>query len=149
MAQLSHPAGDLSVGFWSDEAGTIINLYSSIGSPLNDATYVQSADPPTDDYAKFIFAPLSVPQAGDIKLKIRAKWGSGKVGTFFQWAAVVGATSYVLDIGTVSGGPYTTYSQDVGNVLTKEVVLAPGTYYSRVVPQGAGSPTAEQTTVVT
>lgn len=68
-------------------------------------------------------------------------------GVAFVWDAVVGATSYVLQIGaaTTESG---VFSQNVGDVLTYSVALAPGTYYSRVIPQGAGSTTAEQTVTV-
>lgn len=69
---------------------------------------------------------------------------------YFTWAAVVGATSYVLCVGP-SSGIYTTYMQDVGNVLVKALVLEPGTYYSRVVPytgDTAGDATDEQTVTV-
>ena len=66
---------------------------------------------------------------------------------YFTWAAVDGATSYVLQIGaaTTESG---VYNSNVGNVLVAAVPLASGTYYSRVVPQGAGDTTAEQTVVV-
>lgn len=66
----------------------------------------------------------------------------------FVWAAVESATSYILQVGP-STGTYTTYNNNVGNVLTCSLPLAAGTYYTRVVPVGAGSPTAEQTVTVT
>jgi hypothetical protein len=65
----------------------------------------------------------------------------------FVWDAVGGATSYVLQIGT-STGQSDTFNQNVGDVSTYSVALSAGTYYSRVVPQGAGSTTAEQTVTV-
>lgn len=61
----------------------------------------------------------------------------------FVWDAVGGASSYVLQIGT-STGQSDRYNSNVGNVLTYTLTLLPGTYYSRVVPQGAGSTTVEQ-----
>lgn len=49
----------------------------------------------------------------------------------FTWGAVSGAESYQLEIGTTSGG--TQYAvTNVGNVLSYQVALPPGTYYSRV-----------------
>jgi hypothetical protein len=62
----------------------------------------------------------------------------------FTWAAVVGATSYVLQVGTGTGLS-DFFNEDVGNVITYELALPQDTYYARVVPQGAGSTTAEQT----
>lgn len=65
----------------------------------------------------------------------------------FVWDSVPGATSYVLQIGTAPGqSDY--YNADVGTVLSVTLALSTGTYYSRVIPQGAGSPTPEQTVIV-
>ena len=66
---------------------------------------------------------------------------------YFVWAAVESATSYVLQIGTATTES-DVYNSNVGNVLTADVPLASGTYYSRVVPVGAGSTTDEQEVVV-
>lgn len=68
--------------------------------------------------------------------------------TYFVWTAVVGATSYVLQVRPSTSPTYDTYNANVGNVLTKGLGLFTGTYYARVVPVGAGSATAEQTVVV-
>ena len=65
----------------------------------------------------------------------------------FIWDAVVGATSYVLQVGSATTLS-DIYDSNVGNVLTSYLPLATGTYYSRVVPVGAGSTTDEQTVVV-
>lgn len=65
----------------------------------------------------------------------------------FVWDDVVGATSYVLQIGSATTLS-DVYDANVGDVLTETVNLLPGTYYSRVVPQGAGSTTPEQTVTV-
>ena len=64
-------------------------------------------------------------------------------GAGFAWDAQAGATSYVLQVGaaTTESG---VYNSDVGNVLGVTLPLAAGTYYWRVVPQGAGSTTVEQ-----
>jgi hypothetical protein len=48
----------------------------------------------------------------------------------FAWDAVGGATSYRLDIGTAPGGT-DILSLNVGNVLTYETYLPPGTYYTK------------------
>lgn len=66
---------------------------------------------------------------------------------YFVWAAVEDATSYVLQIGTATTLS-DVYNSNVGNNLSAEVPLASGTYYSRVVPQGAGSATDEQEVTV-
>ena len=65
----------------------------------------------------------------------------------FVWDAVESATSYVLQVGTASGQS-DRYDGDVGNVLTYSLDLTTGVYFSRVVPQGAGETTAEQTVTV-
>lgn len=65
----------------------------------------------------------------------------------FVWDAVVGATSYVLQVGTATTES-DIYNANVGNVLAESLYLDPGTYYSRVVPQGAGSATDEQVVTV-
>ena len=78
---------------------------------------------------------------------LRRSRSGGPKATAFVWDVVGGATSYVLQIGTATGQS-NTFNANVGNVLTYSVALNPGTYYSRVVPQGAGSTTAEQTVTV-
>lgn len=68
----------------------------------------------------------------------------------FVWDGVVDATSYVLQVGP-SSGTWTNHNEDVGDVLTHSVVLATGTYVSRVVPYNGATPmtaTAEQTVTV-
>ncbi|HMN09328.1 MAG TPA: hypothetical protein PKC83_11130 [Gemmatimonadaceae bacterium] len=77
-----------------------------------------------------------VPQAGAVPVLVA-----------FVWDAVDGATSYVLQVGTATTLS-DIYNADVGNVLGYSMWQAPGTYYSRVVPQGAGSTTAEQVITV-
>jgi hypothetical protein len=66
---------------------------------------------------------------------------------YFTWSAVAGASSYILQVGTATGLS-DVHDTDVGNVLTYSLSWPNVTYYSRVVPQGAGSTTAEQTFVV-
>ena len=58
----------------------------------------------------------------------------------FTWDVTAGATSYVLQIGTASGGPWTVHDHDVGNVLAHDVDLESGIYYSRVVPYTGATP---------
>lgn len=65
----------------------------------------------------------------------------------FIWSAVVGATSYVLQVGTATTLS-DVYNSNVGNVLSAYLPLASGLYYSRVVPVGAGSTTDEQEVTV-
>lgn len=68
----------------------------------------------------------------------------------FVWAAVAGATSYRLQIGTTEGAS-DVYDVNVNNVLTKTVPLGYGTYYARAVPYTgaeAGEATADQTVTV-
>jgi len=65
----------------------------------------------------------------------------------FVWDAVDGATSYVLQVGTATTQS-NIYNADRGNTLSYSMWLDPGTYYSRVVPQGAGTTTDEQTVTV-
>jgi hypothetical protein len=68
----------------------------------------------------------------------------------FLWGAVSGATSYTLQVGTVSLGA-DIVNAPLGNVLASEVALPVGTYYSRVVAyQGATriSTTPQRTVVV-
>lgn len=79
---------------------------------------------------------------------------SSDTGQTLSWAAVSGATGYRLKWGTSSGGPYTTGSEDTGDVTTYNVVdlaLTPGVvYYMVVVPlDGAteGSPSVERVVV--
>ena len=62
--------------------------------------------------------------------------------------AGLGATSYVLQVGTATTESGV-YNSDVGNKLGITLPLAAGTYYWRVVPQGAGSTTVEQTVTLT
>lgn len=80
-------------------------------------------------------------------LRIRG-YGRSGAGVAFTWGAVVGATSYILQIGTGSSRS-DVFNCNVGNKLTFSVALNAGTYYVRVVPVGAGSTTGEQTVVVT
>ena len=62
----------------------------------------------------------------------------------FIWDAVTGATSFVLQVGRTTTAS-DVFNEDVGLVRTYELQLPHGTYFSRVVPQGAGSTTDEQT----
>ena len=67
-----------------------------------------------------------------------------------MWDTVVGATSYVLQVGS-SSGLSDVLNADVGYVLTYGVVLTQGTYYWRVVPYTGATPgvaTDEQSVVV-
>jgi hypothetical protein len=69
---------------------------------------------------------------------------------YFTWAAVVDATTYLLKVGTSSGGTQR-YNADVGNVLIFPLTLEPGTYFSNVVPYNESTPMpalGEQTVTV-
>lgn len=69
----------------------------------------------------------------------------------FVWEPMWGATSYKLQVGTVSLGA-DSYNVNLGTALAGVVALAAGTYYSRVVAyQGTTrlSQTRQQTVVVT
>lgn len=58
---------------------------------------------------------------------------------YFTWADVEDATSYLLKVGTTSGGTER-YNADVGNVLIFPLTLEPGTYFSNVVPYNGATP---------
>jgi len=58
---------------------------------------------------------------------------------YFVWADVVDATTYLLKVGTTSGGTQR-YNADVGNNLSFPLTLEPGTYYSNVVPYNGETP---------
>lgn len=79
--------------------------------------------------AETAYAAWSVPAAS---ATVAALPGGG-TAVPFVWESVVGATYYVLAVGTTEGGPYTTYNGSVGNVLTTTLSLASGTYYSIVL----------------
>jgi hypothetical protein len=69
---------------------------------------------------------------------------------FFTWPDVVDATTYLLKVGTTTGGT-DRYNADVGNNLSFPLTLEPGTYYSSVVPYNEATPMdalAEQTVTV-
>jgi large repetitive protein len=69
---------------------------------------------------------------------------------YFTWAAVVDATTYLLKVGTSTGGTQR-YNADVGNVLIFPLTLEPGTYFSNVVPYNGATPMdalVEQTVTV-
>ena len=116
----------------SGDSSVIATRTCAVPSSLVDATFTLSAAEAelVQDYAA---------------LRVRGYAFVG--GANFVWAAEAGATSYVLQVGP-SSGSYTTFNADVGNVLHHTLSLSTGTYYSRVVPQGAGSPSAEQATVI-
>ena len=77
----------------------------------------------------------------------RSRPSNQLVGVEFVWDVVIGASSYVLQVGTATTQS-DRFNQDVGDVLAYGLALSPGTYYSRVVPQGAGSTTDEQAVTV-
>ena len=84
---------------------------------------------------------------GPFGVKRWASSGGGGATIAFVWDTVTNATSYVLQVGTASGGPWTVHDADVGLALNHDVPLAPGTYYSRVVPYidaAAQTPMTEQ-----
>ena len=60
------------------------------------------------------------------------------------WAAVDGATSYVLQVGTLTTLS-DVYNENVGNVLTAFVLLPAGTYFIRSIVVG-GAHDGELTT---
>jgi hypothetical protein len=69
---------------------------------------------------------------------------------YFTWPDVVDATTYLLKVGTTSGGTER-YNADVGNNLSYSLVLEPGTYYSNIVPYNGATPMdalVEQTVTV-
>lgn len=69
---------------------------------------------------------------------------------YFVWADVENATTYLLKVGTSSGGTQR-FNADVGNVLAYPLTLEPGTYYSNVVPYNGETPMdalVEQTVTV-
>lgn len=73
--------------------------------------------------------------------------GYGYVGGVnLIWAAVDGATSYVVKVGTTSmQATGDTYDADVGNVMFATLSLSTGTYYARTVVVG-GAHDGELTT---
>jgi len=78
---------------------------------------------------------LTEAEAGQIHdyagLRLRGYARAGQGYAFF-WVTVGGATRYVLQIGTFSGGPWNIFDADVGYTLTYPVWLDAGTYYSQV-----------------
>lgn len=68
----------------------------------------------------------------DLAQGITALWAASDWSTtiYFVWDAVTDADSYVLEVGTTSGGSER-FDADVGNVLTYPLVMVPGTYWSR------------------
>ena len=108
----------------------------------------QTYTPVPDAFADYA---LTVPEgdvalihyAGGVRIRGWAVVNGGHAAVVFVWDAVVGATSYIVQIGTATGQS-DVYNADVGNFLTTTRYLMTGIYFSRVVPQGAGSPTAEQ-----
>ena len=59
--------------------------------------------------------------------------------TAFVWHTVVNADTYVLKVGTATGQS-DIFNQDVGNVINYFLHLAPGTYYSNVIPMDGATP---------
>lgn len=100
-------------------------------------------------YTEHVFA-LSAAEAELVTdysaLRLRG-YGCASIERAFTWSSVSGATSYVLQVGSATGESGV-FNQDVGNVLSHYLYLSSGTYYSRVVPQGAGSTTDEQVTTI-
>lgn len=152
MAQNLVPAADSVDGSWTNESGSQTSLYESVNEPeasISDTDYIQSDSPPSADTAKVKLAtPTYGPGTGTMRLKLRAKWHTDSASVAFVWDAVVGATSYVLQVRTAASGTYNIFDQDVGDTQDYTMTLYSGRYYSRVVPQGAGSATAEQVTNV-
>ena len=118
------------------------------GSVVATRTYSPVPDAVEDEVLALTEAEAAlIHDYAGLRIKGRGKLTTG-TAVAFVWDDVVGATSYVLQVGTSSGN-YNRSNSNVGNVLTMELTLSPGTYFSRVVPVGAGSATAERQVVVT
>ena len=147
--QWAVPSADLADGTWTNQAGNGTNLFASVDeaeAAISDVDHLVSSENPVDDTCRLSLSAIGAPAAGTVRIKIRAKRDRLE-NYWFTWSPVVGATSYVLQVGP-STGTYTTFTKDVGNVTAYGLYLASGTYYSRMVPQGAGSATAERMHVV-
>ena len=146
--QYAVPSADVTDGDWVNETG-LTDLAPSVDEAVgvvSDADYIKSGLEPTVDTCKLSLTPLATPGTGTVTLKIRGKRAT-KTEIAFVWSVVGGATSYILQIGTRPSWS-NVLSMNVGNVLTYPVNLSTGTYYSRVIPVGAGATTDEQTVVV-
>ena len=155
MPQWALPETDLAAGGWTDQDDASADLSAAVDDqtqPVDDADYVKSGATPVDDRYAFSLSAVYVPSDGTVTLHIRCALtpsapATGTPNAYFVWDAVVGATSYVLQVGSATTLS-DIYNDNVGNTLSYGLELAPGTYYSRVVPQGAGSTTAERTVTV-
>lgn len=139
--EYARPSTDVAAGGWTPSTGTdLAPMLDEVA--VDDADFIISAENPNEDTCKMTLAGITYPGSGTVTLSVRACWVD-LIAVAFIWSAEAGATSYVLQVGPFTGS-YTTFNANVGDVLTYSLFLAPGTYYSRVVPQGAGSATAER-----
>jgi hypothetical protein len=137
--QLAVPIADVAAGSWTTHLGSAINLYATVDEAVaDDLDSIHSAAVPSDDTCILSLTALPTPADGTVTLQVRAKQGWGSVTVPFFWDAVAGATSYILIVGTTpmqSVGDV--HNDNVGNVLTHDVVLPSGrTYYGRSVVVG-------------